>query len=233
MNEQAHDQETLKRAAAEAALDYVRDGAVVGLGTGSTVRHLLRALGERVKSGFRIKGVPTSHATAELAKSLGIHLLPSDEAWPIEVAIDGADQVDPHYNMIKGGGGALLREKIVAAAAHHFIVIVDAGKRTSFLGHPMPLPVEVIPFGWQSTARLIKELGWEGSLRMHKGEVFHTDSGNYILDLNIDRIDDPARLETQLNGIPGVVENGLFVGRAGTLIVGTPTGIKVETVNIR
>lgn len=233
MNAQTHDQEALKRAAAEAALEYVRDGAVVGLGTGSTVRHLLLAMGKRLRSGFRIKGVPTSHATAELAKSLGIPLLPYDEAWPIEIAIDGADQVDPHYNLIKGGGGALLREKIVAAAARHFVVIVDAGKRTSFLGHPMPLPVEVIPFGWQSTARLIKELGWDGSLRMQQGEVFTTDGGNYILDLKIDRIDDPARLETQLNGIPGVVENGLFVGRAGTLIVGSPQGVQVEKVTAR
>ncbi len=230
MDGEAHEQEKLKRVAAEAALEFIRDGNVVGLGTGSTVRYLLLALGERVRQGLQIKGVPTSQATAEFAGTLGIPLLPYDESWTIDVTIDGADQVDPHYNLIKGGGGALLREKIVAAAARHFVVIVDAGKRSPVLGHPMPLPVEVIPFGWRSTARLIKELGWEGALRTRNGEVFRTDSGNYILDVPIDRIDSPAELETRLNRIPGVVENGLFVGRTGTLIVGGTNDVLVESV---
>ena len=227
-NQSSEEQEALKKTASEAALQFIRDGDVVGLGTGSTVRYLLLALGERVKSGFRVQGVPTSKATAELARSLGIPLLPEEENWPIEVAIDGADQVDANFSLIKGGGGALLREKIVAAAARRFIVIVDAGKCLSCLGHPMPVPVEVNRFGWRSTAQRIKELGWEGKIRKRNGEVFLTDGNHYILDVEIERIEDPAKVETQLNLIPGVVENGLFVGRTHTLIVGTANGVEIR-----
>ena len=171
---------------------------------------------------------PTSKATAELARSLGIPLLPEEENWPIEVAIDGADQVDANFSLIKGGGGALLREKIVAAAARRFIVIVDSGKCLSCLGHPMPVPVEVNRFGWRSTAQRIKELGWEGKIRKRNGEVFLTDGNHYILDVEIERIEDPAKVETQLNLIPGVVENGLFVGRTHTLIVGAANGVEIR-----
>lgn len=222
------EQEALKRTAAEAALAYVRDGDVVGLGTGSTVRHFLLALEERVRSGMRVQGVPTSQETATLAMQLGIPLLSSEQEWAIDVAVDGADQVDPQLNLIKGGGGALLREKIVAAAAHRFIVIVDAAKRVPVLGHPFPLPVEVIPFGWPNTSRMIKALGGEVTIRQRNGEIFRTDGGHFILDLKIDRIEDPAELEIRLNRIPGVVENGLFTGRTSILIVGTSQGIEIQ-----
>ncbi|MEK6617320.1 MAG: ribose 5-phosphate isomerase A, partial [Nitrospirota bacterium] len=144
-------------------------------------------------------------------------------------AIDGADQVDSQLNLIKGGGGALLREKIVAAAARQLVIVVDHTKRASVLGHPVPLPVEVVPFGWRSTARRIEALGGKAVIRERGGQIFKTEFGHYILDLHIDRIEDPAGLEARLNRIPGVVENGLFVGRTTVLIVGTPRGVEVQT----
>src|SRR5919112_1107709 len=145
------DTEPLKKLAAEAALDYLKDGYVVGLGTGSTVRYLLTALEQRVRGGLKITGVPTSDETAELAEKAGIPLLSDDDMWPIDVAIDGADQVDPQLNLIKGGGGALLREKIVAANARRMIIMVDDSKRVPVLGDTFPLPIEVLPFGWRTT----------------------------------------------------------------------------------
>ncbi len=222
------DIDTLKRRAAAAAVEYVHDGYLVGLGTGSTAGHVVRALGERVRAGLRIKGVPTSQETAELAKSTGIPLLPDQEAWPIDVTIDGADQVDPQLNLIKGGGGALLREKIVAAASKQLIIVVDATKRVPVLGGPCPLPIDVVRFGWPNTARRIEALGGEVALRERDGRVFTTESGHYILDCRWDRIEDPAALEMHLNRIPGVVESGLFVGRTTILIAGTPQGVEVQ-----
>ncbi len=225
----AADLESLKRLAALAALEHVRDGNVVGLGTGSTARHLILGLGELIRAGVRITGVPTSQATAELAKQSGIPLLETEDEWVIDVAIDGADQVDPRLNLIKGGGGALLKEKIVAAAARRFIVVVDHTKRVAVLGHPMPLPIEVIPFGWGSTARQLEALGGRAVLRRQRGgHPYRTEAGHYIVDLHLDRIDDPAGLEQYLNGIPGVVETGLFVNRTDLLIVGTPNGVEVK-----
>ena len=147
------DKEALKKVAAEAALDYVKDGYVVGLGTGSTVRHLLAALQQQVQAGLKITGVPTSEETAELARKAGIPLLTDDDLWPIDVAIDGADQVDPQLHLIKGGGGALLREKIVAANARQLVIMVDETKQVPVLGGTFPLPIEVLPFGWRNTAR--------------------------------------------------------------------------------
>jgi ribose 5-phosphate isomerase A len=223
------DIQELKRRAALAALEFVQDGMVVGLGTGSTARELILALAERVKGGFQITGVPTSRETAALARQYGIPLLDDEAAWSIDVAIDGADQVDPSFNLIKGGGGALLREKIVAAAARRFVVVVDHSKRVPVLGHPFPLPVEVMPFGLRRTARHIEDLGIKTVLREKDGRAFRTDSDHYILDLHIERIEDPAALERTLTLIPGVVETGLFVGRTGVLIVGTPGGIEVLT----
>lgn len=227
------DLEALKKAAAEKAMEYVRDGMVVGLGTGSTARLMIVALGERVRAGLSIRGVPTSLETAELAKSHGIPLLQTEDSWTIDVAIDGADQVDAQLNLIKGGGGALLQEKIVAAAARQFIAIVDHTKRVSVLGHPVPLPVEVEPFGWPSTARRIEELGGKTVLRESGGHVFRTEGGHYILDFHVDRIEDPGSLEVRLNRIPGVVENGLFVGRTDLLIVGTPQGVEIQKASRR
>lgn len=222
------DLEDLKRIAALAALDHVRDGDVVGLGTGSTARHLILGLADRVRAGLRITGVPTSRATAELARQSGIPLIETEDTWAIDVAIDGADQVDPQLNLIKGGGGALLKEKIVAAAARQLIIVVDHTKRVPVLGNPMPLPIEVVPFGWGSTARQLEALGTRAVIRQRDGQFFKTEAGHYIVDLHLARIDDPAALEILLNGIPGVVETGLFVDRTDLLIVGTPHGVEVQ-----
>jgi len=218
----------LKRAAAFKSVEYVRDGMVVGLGTGSTAGHMIVALGERVRQGLRIHGVPTSGQTADLARKHGIPLIETEDQWTIDVTIDGADQVDPQLNLIKGGGGALLKEKVVAAAASRLIIIVDHTKCVPVLGDPFPLPVEVVPFGWGSTARQIEALGFKAVLRRKDGDIFKTEAGHYILDVQIKRIDRPAELEMQLNALPGVVETGLFVGRTDTLIVGTPGGVEVK-----
>ena len=224
--------DSLKKMAAEAAARYVRDGDTVGLGTGSTARYVVLALAELARTGLRITGVPTSRETAELAKRHGIPLVADDDAWSIDVAIDGADQVDPHLNLIKGGGGALLKEKIVAAAAHRLIIVVDDAKRVPVLGHPFPLPVEVVPFGWKNTARQIEALGMKAAIRQQNGRWFETEAGHYILDLQVDRIEDPPGLEARLNRIPGVVETGLFVGRTDLLIVGTPHGVEVQEATV-
>ena len=223
--------EALKELAAKAAVEYVKDGHVVGLGTGSTARYVVLALGERVKAGLRIKGVPTSHQTAELARQQCIPLIDQDNAWIINVAIDGADQVDPGFNLIKGGGGALLKEKIVAASAKQFIVMVDHTKRVPVLGGSFPLPIEVVPFGWGSTAREIEALTKSRVvLRERNGAPFKTEAGNMIVDVHIDRIDQPRDLEIALNHIPGIVETGLFVGRTDVLIVGTPQGVQTQHI---
>lgn len=153
-----HDLDGFKKAAALRAVEFVRDGMVVGLGTGSTAKHVVIALGERVRTGMKLQGVPTSQETAALAREYGIPLLDSENRWEIDVALDGADQVDPTFNLIKGGGGALLKEKIVAASAKQFIVMVDYTKQVPALGGSFPLPIEVVPFGWGSTAREIETL---------------------------------------------------------------------------
>ena len=220
------DLDHLKKSAALKASEFVRSGMVVGLGTGSTAKHLLVALGEQVKAGMKLRGVPTSQETAVLAKQAGIPLIDAENRWEIDVAIDGADQVDPHFNLIKGGGGALLKEKIVAASAKQFIVMVDHTKQVPVLGGSFPLPIEVIPFGWGSTAREIEALTKSRVvLRERNGAPFRTEAGNLIVDVHIDRIRQPGELETALNLIPGVVETGLFVGRTNVLIVGTPQGV--------
>ncbi len=221
-------QESGKRAAGEAALDFIRDGALVGLGTGSTVKYFLQALSERVQAGLRVRGVPTSRETAELARQWQIPLLPEQGEWELDVAVDGADQVDPHFQLIKGGGGALLREKIVAGAARTFIVLVDPTKCVPVLGRPMPVPVEVTPFGWPQSAKQLEALGGVPTLRKKQGTVFETDGGHYILDWLVDSIPDPMQLEARLNRIPGVVENGLFVNRTSTLIIGSPDGVQIK-----
>lgn len=223
----------LKRQAALKAVDYICDGMVVGLGTGSTAKHVILALGERIKKGLKIKGVPTSQETAKLARKAKIPLLPDDAVWPIDVAIDGADQVDPRLNLVKGGGGALLKEKIVAAASKRFIVVVDHTKCVPVLGGSFPLPVEVIPFGWRNTAQQIEALGGKPVLRKKGGKVCITETGHYILDVQITRIDNPATMESKLNQIPGVIENGLFVGRTDILIVGSPQGVDVRQASKR
>ncbi len=223
----ASDLDFQKRQAALKATDYVSDGMVVGLGTGTTAKHLIIALGEREHAGLRIQAVPTSHDTAALARQSGIPLIESN-AWTIDVAIDGADQVDPHFNLVKGGGGALLKEKIVAAAANRFVVMVDRTKLVPALGGSFPLPIEVVPFGWGSTARHIERVsGGTAVLRERNGAVFQTEAGHVILDLHMPNIDAPAQLEIELNQIPGIVETGLFIGRTSILIVGHAQGVDV------
>jgi len=220
------DLDHLKKAAALKAIEFVRNGMVVGLGTGSTAKHLLVALGEQVRAGMKLRGVPTSQETAILAKQAGIPLVDTENRWEIDVAIDGADQVDSNFNLIKGGGGALLKEKIVAASAKQFIVMVDYTKQVPVLGGSFPLPIEVIPFGWGSTAREIEALTRSRVvLRERNGAPFKTEAGNLIVDVHIHHISQPGELETALNLIPGVVETGLFVGRTNVLIVGTPQGV--------
>lgn len=222
----SYDLDSEKRQSALKATEFVRDGMVVGLGTGTTSKHLILALGARVRAGLKIQAVPTSHDTAALARQSGIPLIESDNAWMIDVAIDGADQVDPKLNLVKGGGGALLKEKIVAAAAKQFIVMVDHTKLVPGLGGSFPLPIEVVQFGWGSTARNIEQVsGGKAVLRERNGTVFQTEAGHVILDLHMPKIDDPATLEIELNQIPGIVETGLFIGRTSILIVGHAQGV--------
>lgn len=223
--------DNLKKAAAHKAIEFIRDGMVVGLGTGSTAKHLLVALGEQVRAGRKLRGVATSQETAALARESGIPLIDTENRWEIDAALDGADQVDPDFNLIKGGGGALLKEKIVVASAKQFIVMIDHTKQVPVLGGSFPLPIEVIPFGWGSTARKIEALTKSRVvLRERNGVPFKTEAGHLIVDVHIDRIDRPGELETALNLIPGVVETGLFVGRTNVLIVGTPQG--VHTIHV-
>jgi len=219
------DQDALKKMAADAAVAYVRDGQIVGLGTGSTFRHVVAGLAERVKGGLRIRGVPTSLETARLAMHAGIPLLADDGEWAVDVALDGADQVDPQLNLIKGGGGALLKEKIVASAAAKFVVVVDETKQVPALGGTFPLPVEVVHFGWGTVMRKLEKFGCMVAPRMRDGELFITEAGHLILDLWFPKIEDPGRLETELEMTPGVVCAGLFVGRADVVVVATQQGI--------
>ncbi|MFT9597787.1 ribose-5-phosphate isomerase RpiA [Mesobacillus sp.] len=199
------------------AAEYIKDGMVVGLGTGSTAYYTITKLGDLVRNGLNIKGIPTSEQTAALAVEQGITLVDFKDVKQIDLAIDGADEFDSNLNLIKGGGGALLREKIIANAASTFIVIADSSKGAEKLG-AFPLPVEIVKFGAEMTSRKIAELGCEAKLRLNGNQPFITDNGNYILDCDFKKIELPQELEKQLNIIPGVVENGLFVNMANRLI---------------
>lgn len=219
-----------KRAAAIRACDFVEDGMVVGLGTGSTAEHMIRELGRRVRTGLRITGVPTSEAAAALARDEGIALADLDGDVRPDLTIDGTDEADAALNLIKGGGGALLREKIVARASGRMIAIADASKQVAALG-AFPLPVEVVPFGLGATRHGIAEvlaeadvLGREATLRERDGKSFVTDGGHLILDLRVRRIGDPAALDTALKAVPGVVETGLFCGICDLLVLGHGDG---------
>ncbi len=213
-------------AAGRAAAKFVRDGDIVGLGTGSTAYFAVIALGERVKAGLKMVGIPTSMQTVELARAVGIPLTTLDEHPEIDITIDGADEVDPHLNLIKGGGGALLREKVVASVTKKMIVVADAGKIVSVLGK-FPLPVEVISFARTVVEKKIAALGGVPKLRTKPdGSPFLTDNSNQILDCSFGAIADPAGLARELNGVPGVVEHGLFIGMAKLVLVGR--GDRVE-----
>jgi ribose 5-phosphate isomerase A len=228
-----HDANALKRAAAARALDYVRDGMKLGLGTGSTAEAFLDLLAERVRSGLKIIGTPTSERTREKASALSIPVGELDALAPLDLVIDGADEADHNLDLIKGGGGALLREKIVAASSARMIVIADESKLVPRLG-AFPLPVEVIAFGHRTTATRIaqvaKKLGYPQlapNLRMKDGQPFRTDSGNVIYDCPFREIADAPMLAAALSAITGVVEHGLFVGLASHLVIAAASGVRV------
>ncbi|MCR8843312.1 ribose-5-phosphate isomerase RpiA [Paenibacillus sp. SC116] len=212
-----------KRRAAERAVDYIQDDMIVGLGTGSTAYWAIQKLGLKVQEGLRIKAIATSVQSDELARELGIPLVSFSEINEIDITIDGADEVDHAFNLIKGGGGALLREKIVAAASKQFIVIVDESKVVKRLG-TFPLPVEIVQFGHEVTINKLRDLGCEARLRKVDNKTFVTDNGNYIVDCHFSHIDAPQELHNKLNLIPGVVDNGLFVNMTRQVIVGYRNG---------
>ena len=228
-----------KFVAAKRAASYVQSGMKVGLGTGSTAAWLVRCLGEMVRDeGLRIQGVPTSTRTAQLARDVGIEVISLDEAKWLDLTIDGADEYDADLNLIKGGGGALLQEKIVATASDQMMVIADISKQVGMLG-AFPLPIEIIPFGWQTTKTLVEEtlisldvLGTSSTLRMNGDTPFVTDEGNNILDLHLNRIGNARQLSLVLNQIPGVVENGLFIDICDVVVIGSADGrVEVRDIN--
>jgi ribose 5-phosphate isomerase A len=231
MEQRAGQSDELRRRAAEAALGDVTGGMKLGLGTGRTAEHFVRLLGEKVRGGFSVTCVATSERTASLAASCGIAVATLDTEPVLDLAVDGADEMDAELRLIKGGGGALLREKIVAYAAKRFLVIVDEAKFVERLG-AFPLPVEVVPFGLTATVKAIEttlgRLGLSGriALREAAGQPFVTDNGNRIVDLHLGAIPDPASLARGLETIPGVVEHGLFIGLATAAIIAGAGGIK-------
>jgi ribose 5-phosphate isomerase A len=222
-----------KRAAAARAVEFIRPGMRLGLGTGSTAKFFVELVGERVRAGLDLVAVPTSEATLADAKRCGIKLSTLDDTPELDLTVDGADEIGPDLGLIKGGGGALLREKIVAKASARMIVIADQGKYVAALGQ-FPLPIEVVSFGLMATQRAlekaIKAVQRPGPLTLRHGKdghVFVTDGGHWILDAALGRIDDPAALAHALSSVPGVVEHGLFLGLAQLAIIGGPDGVKI------
>lgn len=214
-----------KRAAAHAAADLIQDGTTVGFGTGSTFAFVLERLAARIRDeGLRVRGVATSQQTTVLAQQLGIPLAQLDDIPGLDLAIDGADEVDPHKNLIKGGGGAHLRERLVAVMAKELVVIVDDSKLVAQLGRVFLLPVEVVQFGWRQTGKRLAATGCEVVQRQKNGQPFVTDNGNFVLDCRYPGIADPAALQRTLDAMPGVVDHGLFVGMAGRIVVGDAQG---------
>src|SRR5476651_666930 len=222
-----------KRAAAARAVEFVRPGMRLGLGTGSTAKHFVELIGERVRAGLDVVAVPTSQATRADAERCGIALTTLDETPELDLTVDGADEIAPDLSLIKGGGGALLREKIIAAASARMIVIADRSKWVPQLGR-FPLPIEVAPFGLGATLKAVEKaigvMGNSGPLTLRQGKdghAFVTDGGHWIIDAALDRIDDPKAMAHALSGIPGVMEHGLFIGLARMAIIGGPDGIKI------
>jgi len=228
-----HTVEDQKKAAAEAALEYVKPGMKLGLGTGSTAEHFVRLLALRVKEGLKLTTVATCERTATLARELGITVADLGQVKHLDLTVDGADEIGPGLNLIKGGGGALLREKIVASASDRMVVIADAAKVVDGLGR-FPLPVEIVPFAYQVTMERIADAAarcgcGQNLMRLRGGEghAFRTDSGNYIADCAAESIPDPERLARLLGDIPGVVDHGLFISMASLALVGSPNGVRI------
>jgi ribose 5-phosphate isomerase A len=221
-----NDTDRFKQAAAVAAADMVKPGMVIGLGTGSTATMFIEEIGERLKRGRigGITGIPTSEATAALASHYNIPMTDVGHS-PLALAIDGADEITPGLNLTKGGGGALLREKIVAAAAHRFIVIADESKLVDRLGTRSSIPVEIARFGFRGTMEHLRRFG-HPALRKEELEPFFTDNGNYIVDLQVEPIDHPARFNEMLASVPGVLETGIFVGIADEALIGGVGGVR-------
>ena len=210
----------LKKIAGDTAAEYVKDGMVVGLGTGSTAFHVVNAIGERVKNGLSIQAIPTSEATRRQAEGLGIPLLTIDEVTHIDLAIDGVDEIDPQFNAIMGGGGALYREKVVASLADEVIWIMDESKLVEKIG-AFPLPVEIAQYGAKQAMAKMEGYGWKPVLRVRDGKTFVTDNGNYIADLHLDAGFAIADVREKLGGIVGVLEHGLFLNMCRRIVVGT------------
>lgn len=203
----------------------VTDGMVVGLGTGSTVRYTIEALGRRVAGGLRMRGIPTSQASDDLARKLGIPLTSLDEVASVDLTIDGADEFDPQFRLIKGGGGALTREKVVAKASKRMVVVADASKQVARLGSTFPLPIEVIDLAKGPLLRRLSALGAKADVRMKDRQVVRTDNGHVIVDARFDSIADPDALEKELEAMPGVLACGLFLGLCDTVLLGGPDGV--------
>lgn len=221
--------EVEKAEAARKSIEYVQDGMVVGLGTGTTAKYVLQSLGERVREGLKIRGIPTSKASAALAASLKIPLTTLDDVESIDVTIDGADEIGPGLSLIKGGGGALLHEKIVATSSKRLVIVADEQKRVDQLGR-FPLPVEVIPFAEAPVRRQLEKLGANPKLRIAQdGTPYITDEGNFIFDCNYGRISDPQAVARAIKSLTGVVEHGLFLGLASVAIIAGDSGIQVLT----
>jgi len=216
----------LKEMAAREAVRLVDDGMVVGLGSGSTASIAIKLLGEKVKEGWKLTGIPTSRESEELGKSVGIAIGDLKDYPEVDLTIDGADEVDPQLNLIKGLGGALVREKIVADATKVEVIIVDESKLVGYLGQKCPLPIEIVKFASESTMHRLKRFGCEPTLREKNGLAFITDNGNLIADCRFQRIENPAKMESDLNLVPGVVDNGLFVGLADKVIVASKGGVR-------
>ena len=214
-----------KKSAGYAAANFIENGMVIGLGTGSTTAYFLEALATRCREGLSIHAVATSQNSFQKAQSFGIPLINSDEIDSLDLTVDGADEIDPHKNMIKGGGGALLREKLIAIASREMIVIVDESKLVQNLGR-VPLPLEIVPFIYKTTVNRLKMEGYEGVIRLKEsGETFITDNGNYIFDIHLQKtMKEPREVHEKIKLIPGVVETGLFFQIAGRVVVGYQDG---------
>lgn len=223
------ERQELKRLAGYRAAEYVGDGMVVGLGTGSTAAYAIEALGGRAREGLRIRGIPTSIASEHLARQAGIPLTSLDECPKIDVTIDGADEVDRQGNLIKGRGGALLREKVVALASRRYLIVVDDGKLVDRLGVAAPLPVEVVPFAWQRCQQAIERMGGLVEIRRKNGGPFVTDNANYVLDCRFWPLPEPSQLGQRLKGMVGVVEHGLFLDMDPTILVAGRHGVVERT----